>query len=233
MSLMYTCHERSVLRGVAVAVALLLCLAQTAQAQALRLEFNNGRVSLNVQNVPLRGVLAEWARLGGTTIVNGDAVIGPPITLTLEDVPERQVLDILLRNVSGYMLASRQTVAPGLASFDRIMILPTSSAPPPVTAAPGFQGPRGGGLAPPRAVQVPVEAPDNDQEPNGPPNGEREVPVIPTPFNPPPGETPAPTPGTEPTTSNPFGVPFGTTTRPGVITPQPQQPNNARPAPEP
>ena len=45
-------------------------------------------------------------------------------------------------------------------------------------------------------------------------------------------EQPAPRPATPPSPSNPFGVPFGSTTRPGVVTPVPQQeqqPNRQQP----
>ena len=44
--------------------------------------------------MPLRQILEEWARLGQTTIVNGDKLTGPPMTLQLVDRPEREVLDI-------------------------------------------------------------------------------------------------------------------------------------------
>ena len=77
----------------------------------------------------MRAILQEWARLGGATIVNGDRVTGPPVTLELTGVPERQALDIVLRSVAGYIVAPRPVGSQGVSAFDRIMILPTSVAP--------------------------------------------------------------------------------------------------------
>lgn len=118
------------------AAFLLVALAAPAQ-QLVQLQFQNGLVTLRAQNAPVRTILAEWARLGGATIVNGDRVAGPPVTLELTGVPERQALDIVLRSVAGYMLAPRRAGATGASAFDRIMILPTSVAPrnPPPPAA--------------------------------------------------------------------------------------------------
>jgi hypothetical protein len=81
----------------------------------------------------------------------------------------------------------------------------------------------------------PVDAPEPAEESPAearPNTGVREVPVIPRPFDGvPQGEAPAAPPATP---GNPFGMPFGTTSRPGVITPVPQQPGpNARPNQEP
>ena len=42
-------------------------------------------------------------------IVNGERVAGPAVTLELQDVSERQALDVLLRGVSGYIVAPRET----------------------------------------------------------------------------------------------------------------------------
>lgn len=116
-----------------VAVAL---LPARADAQNLKLQIQDGRVTLEAQNVPVRQILAEWARVGGAKIVNGEKVAGAPLTLQLQAMPERQALDIILRGVSGYMLAARQ-VGTGVSAFDRIMILPTSSAPRNAGPAPG------------------------------------------------------------------------------------------------
>ena len=210
---------------IAATAVLLLCTAHAAGAQSLKLEFNNGRVTLAAQNMPLRAILSEWARLGGATIVNADGVAGPPVTLEVADLPERQALDILLRGVSGYMLGTRPVGSTGLSTFNRILILPTSNAP--RAAAQPVNRPMGqpGGFQRPVQDAVePAEPSPPDDGPDGP--GPRDVPVIPRPFDQPeepPADTTAP--------GNPFGVPFGTTSRPGVITPVPQNaPNqNARP----
>src|SRR5688572_24816833 len=142
----------------ALICAVLLAGAWPAQAQqSVNLQFSNGRVSLRAQNAPVRAILAEWARLGGATIINGDRVPGAPVTLELTNVPESQALDIVLRSVAGYMLGPRRAGTSGASAYDRIMILPTSVAPrnpaptPPPTAAarPGLPRPIAPRLQPP------------------------------------------------------------------------------------
>ena len=78
-----------------------------AAAGDLKLTLANGRATLIAQDVPLRQILAEWARIGKTNIVNGDKLTGPPVTLQLVDRPEREVLEVLLRSASGYIAAQR------------------------------------------------------------------------------------------------------------------------------
>ena len=109
-------------------VVVLLGCAVSASAQAVSLQFNNGRVTLNAQNAPVRTILTEWSRLGGTRIVNGDRVGGAPVTLELTDVPEREALNVLLRSVSGYVVTQREGTT-GASSLGGVVILATSSAP--------------------------------------------------------------------------------------------------------
>jgi len=60
-------------------------VAVLAAAQApLQLQISNGRVTLHAQNVPVRTILAEWSKVGGTRIMNGDGVAGAPLTLDLQ-----------------------------------------------------------------------------------------------------------------------------------------------------
>src|SRR5687767_6082589 len=113
----------------AVFAAAVLFLAASAEAQQMKLQIQDGRVTLEAHNVPVRQILAEWARVGGAKVVNGEKVVGGPVTLQLQNVPERQALDTVLRGVSGYMLAARPEGVTGVSAFDRIMILPTSAAP--------------------------------------------------------------------------------------------------------
>jgi hypothetical protein len=258
------------------AIVAFVVLPSRADAQNLKLEIHEGRVNLQAQNVPVRQILAEWARLGGTKIVNGEKVAGAPLTLQIDNMPERQALDIILRGVSGYMLAARQEGA-GVSAFDRIMILPTSSAPRNAGPAPG-----GNSLGNPRVNRpmptpaMPVEAEpveeivdvvedgDNDEpepepeeeiaadeaasegagEPTSMPaqpqtNRFQRRTVFPNPMGAqmqpfmPQGAVPV-VPGQEqpedqeaaegqqPTAGNPFGVPAGATTVPGVVSPVPQ-----------
>jgi hypothetical protein len=118
------------------AVAFVVLSALSAQAQQLSLQLNAGRVTLDAVNVPARQILAEWARIGGTKVVGAEKITGAPLTLKLVDMPERQALDIILRNVAGFMAAPRLASAvPGASAYDRILIMATSSVVPPQPAA--------------------------------------------------------------------------------------------------
>ena len=201
-----------------VSLALVLAFAVSAPAQQLTLQISGGRVNLDATSVPAGQILAEWARIGGTTIVNGDKVIGPPITLKLVDVPEQRALDLILRNAAGFMAAPRQaSAAPGASNFDRIFILATSSgaaaaskaaanAPPGVAGANNAQrrpAPRPPTLATPPADDTPGD--DPEPEPDQADTGVRPVFTFPAP----PGSA---TPGG----SNPVFVPMNNTGQPGV-----------------
>lgn len=189
-------------------VLAVLVIPAPASAQ-LTLTMDGGMVTLNAKDVPLSTIMAEWAKVGKTNIVNGDKIFAP-VTLQLENVPEKKALDILLRNAAGYMLAERAAPVAGASAFDRIMILPTSRPP---ANAPPLQPTMPQPFAPPRPMPVPVPVQD-DQEP-----GQQNVPQQnPGMQQPPPGMQPQP------------GVPQGqpqaplTAPRPGMLTPPPQQP---------
>lgn len=227
-----------------------VCAAPASAQQSITLEFKDGRVSLNAQNAPLRAILGEWARLGGSIIVNGDRVAGAPVTLELVAVPERQALDTLLRSVAAYMLAPRRAGSVGASTFDRILILPTSAAPrnpPPVAAAgpgqlPGAPRPL---LPRPQVLVNPAEPADASDDaaasadlapqprlvrPPQPLAGNGNV--VPVPVSEPDEATePVIIGGTAPTAGNPFGIPAGSSARPGVIAPAPQpaNPNQRQP----
>ncbi len=134
--------------------------------------------------------------------------------------------------------------------FDRIHILPTSVVP--RAASPGAPQPSGLSARPPvrqpQVVRQPpfvpaAPAPDDqtDDSANEDP-GETTVPLprrgrvvrpgIQGPLGPEPqvttadeedDEEAATTPVATPTPGNPFGVPFGSSSKPGVVTPPPQQ----------
>jgi hypothetical protein len=86
-------------------------------------------VWLRASEAPIREILREWARLGDATIVNGDKITGPPVTLELAGVAERQALEVILREVPGYILAPRSADSVGSSIFDRIVIMPTTTRP--------------------------------------------------------------------------------------------------------
>jgi len=223
---------------IACAAILLGCAAST-NAQAVSLKFNNGRVSLNAQEASVRTILAEWARVGGTRMVNHERIPGAPVTLELTDVPERQALDILLRTAAGYVVTARDGAGGGASMLSGVVILATTSAPrnqtpitfsnatalPPSQAT--FDDPRDDqnqGNSGTRAVTVtPFPAT------NGPSAGPAVVRVGPgaTTFGAPSDTAPTTsTPGQQRPTTSPQVLPG--TTRPGEITPPPppsQTPN--------
>ena len=185
--------------------AFVLLLAPHVHGQQMKLEIRNGRVSLDAQNVPVRQILAEWARVGGAKVVNGEKVAGAPVTLQFNEVPERQALDIILRSVSGYMLAARQPGSVGASAFDRILILPTSAGPrnnapaaaaanpfnqPGMIGQPGMVGAQPGMMGRPmpgvQQVVPPVQVEDGVTEPNVPEeeaDDDLPPPVFPKPGN--------------------------------------------------
>jgi|CXWL01.1.fsa_nt_gi hypothetical protein len=214
-----------------------------AAQEPLALEIRDGQVTIKAQNVPLRTILTEWARIGGTSVVGAERVSAAPVTIELTEVPERQALDVLLRNVSGYLLALRPTGAQGVSAYNRILIMPPSAAPRalPQPAA---------GIAP-RLPQTNVDTDDDDDPPEpvfegpaGPPRPAGPALRLPnvtgqnvaTPARLPVPDTAAPVPpqpaGVVVTPGNPFGVPAGSSTRPGTITPTPQQQPGQRQPPE-
>ena len=181
-----------------------LALAVTPAFADVRVSMQNGQVSIAAKNATVAQILAEWARVGQTRIINGERLTGAPLTLELSNVSEREALEILLRNASGYVLAPRAGDAGAVSMYDRILIVPTSSAPrapaPTAITTPAFQ---------------PVRPISTDQE-DAPAN------VVPRFAAPMPGEInqpaqtqpAAPPPSAKPTA--PIGV-----ARPGMMVPTP------------
>jgi hypothetical protein len=104
-----------------------LVTGSTALAQ-VQLNIRDGRVTLAAKDATVRQILAEWARVGQTRVINAERMTGGPITVELTDVPEEQALDLLLRNVSGYVAAPRPTAVGTLSRYDRILVMPTAAA---------------------------------------------------------------------------------------------------------
>ena len=238
------------LRASAAGLAVWLTAGSSAYAD-VKVAIHDGRVTIVANDASLRQILAEWARVGQAKIVNIERVSGAPMTLLLTNVPEEEALDVLLRSVSGYLLAPRAVPAANLSRFDRILVMPASAAPR-VTAAPaapaGFQVPSFAQGAP--AAVVPAEAENTDDQRPTPP-----TPTLPPPRGPvfstfpapqivnpnqalPPPQVTAPPPdpsvpqpaGTFPAGSQP-SAPFGGTSRPGMVVPPPPQPGQQPIAP--
>ena len=199
-------------------------MASTTLAGELTVTMSDGRVTVIAQDVPVSQILAEWARVGDTKMVNAEKVTGGPITLQLVDVPEKEALDILLRSAAGYVTAPRPVGNAGASLYDRVIILATSKAPvsAPVSAPPTpFNRANRAVLAPPVPIRQPPPEDDDVDPAQQPPN---EHPGVQAPGMPFPGPAPAVPQGqVPPPNQGPLTSP-----RPGPL-PQPPQPNPANP----
>src|SRR5580765_7468597 len=129
-------QKTNTLKPLAICAAACLLAASTASAD-VHLTMQNGRVSIVAKDATLRQILTEWARVGQTKIVNVERIPGGPMSIELNNVPESQALDVLLRTMSGYIAATREVDVATLSRFDRIIVLPTlAGARPPTSAAP-------------------------------------------------------------------------------------------------
>jgi hypothetical protein len=227
----------------------LVLAASPVFAASLQISFRDGRVSIDAQDVTVRQILTEWARIGKTRVVNVERLTGGPITLKLENLPEKQALEIILRAVPGYMALPRETIVADASAYDRILVMPTTTA---VAAArpqpaPGFPGVQPGAnvtqLRPPPIPPAPL-TPGMLPEPSDPADQDDDPAIaaaaaaglVPVPAPPPiqsaisaplvmPGGAqppPAPAqPGSAASPSNPFGT---TATSAPTFTPPPAPP---------
>jgi hypothetical protein len=235
--------------------------ASTATAGELTVKIANGRATIIAKDVPVRQILAEWAKVGDTKIMHGEKVPGGPVTLELIDVPEKDALDVLLRTAAGYIAAPRPANLAGASQYDRVIVLATSRPPAATTSVtpPAFGNRANFNMPPP--PQLPPDDDDGDpgdQGPNAPPvmgpNGP--LPAYPGAPN---GPTVGPNgqvigpggvingpngpvmigPNGQPVNIGPNGMPVNvqptTTSRPGQLPqqPQPQVPNTYGTQPRP
>src|SRR5690242_13730703 len=105
-----------------------LLAGATAFAE-VQVTIRDGLVTVVAKDATVRQIINEWARVGQAKVVNADRIPGGPTTLELTNVPEAQALDTLLRSAAGYLAAPRAETVSHLSRFDRIVIMPTSSAP--------------------------------------------------------------------------------------------------------
>jgi len=240
------------MRRVVLGILLAALCPVLAQAGELSLTIRDGRVSLVARDVTVRQILAEWARVGQTRIVNLERVPGGPVTLEFRDLPESQALSVILRSLAGFMAAPRAEPEATLSRYDRIIVMPTLATPAPVSASagparqPGMVQPNPGvrpmpGLDPARmrggrfeTVTDPEEAETSDDEPETvadeirqqqlgrPPLGMRPGPPAFRRENPPADATP------EPATTPGMITPAGGLTRPGVVPTPPKPPGDPK-----
>lgn len=156
------------MRKLLLGIVVLAYSASPCRAAGLQLSIENGRVSIDAQDVTIRQILNEWARVGKTRIVNAERLTGAPITLKFEGLPEKQALDIILRAVPGYIAAPRAAFVANTSVYDTILLMPTTTAvaalrsPAPAPGRP--QGPAGNitqlRQAPPYSPGAPAGFPD-------------------------------------------------------------------------
>jgi hypothetical protein len=217
------------LRPIVLATVVLAALPWMAVGQTVKVEFQMGKVTLVAKDAPLRAILNEWSRVGGTKLINPERVTGGPLTLELTAMPERQALDILLRDVGGFMVGPRNSLVPGVSAYDRLLIVSGAGGRAVQTPAPppAFTPVQPVRRAGPVELPQPVEPPDepDDIDPNAPTSiGPRLRPGASEPVDP---AAPA-----APPRGNPFGALPGTA-RPGVAPPQAAPPAQGRPQNEP
>jgi hypothetical protein len=169
----------------------------------------NGLVSLAASEVSLREILAEWTRKGGTQFKGAETVPGSALTVQYEHRPEIEVMNSLLRNAAGVVIAPRDLVSStGASNIGIVFVLatsnPTSSGgySAPVYSAPASQYSTQGSpdseippIAPGRSGEPPQPAaPPPSSRPAGSPVAVQVVPVAPVPTAGAPTPTPTPAP---------------------------------------
>jgi hypothetical protein len=131
-------------------LALFLLTSSASHAWAgLTLSMHDGLVSIDAQDVTVRQILTEWARIGKTRIINVERIGGGPVTVKFDNVPEKQALDIVLRSIPGYIALPRAEPAANASLYDRILIMATTTvvaarAPQSAPRFPGMPGLQGG-----------------------------------------------------------------------------------------
>jgi len=236
----------------------IVAIVSTAlHADTVQLSLRDGRLSLVATNATPAQIFAAWSRAGGVLIVNAEQMPSVPVSIRLDNVPEEQALDTLLRPVSGYLAVRRTDPAGSGSIFDRIVILATAQAArqsspaspagtfaaPPSPQQPGAQPasvaapqgiPQGPGVT--RLVGPdgqPVEddqagAPTPAYNPGDPPDTRQRGPRgAPVPVPVPVQPQQAPQPQQPNSTSAPAGAP-----RPGMVVPAPQTPQQQQQPPQ-
>jgi hypothetical protein len=168
------------MKTVALSVFVWLAVGSFAFAD-VRLSFRDGRVSIVAKDATVGQILSEWAKIGQTKIVNVERIPRAPLTIELENMSEERALDVVLREVSGYIAAPRAIDVPNASRFDRIIVVPTSivrpaSAAPPaanISAPSAYQTPA---YPPPRSAFVPPPPADDAANPPADDNANDEPP---------------------------------------------------------
>lgn len=225
-------------------LSVLVLVARPAAAEVHVTIDPGGRVTVSAKNATVGQILAEWARVGQTKIVNPERAGGGVLTIELTNVPEVDAIETILRSAGGYVLAPRRAQIANASLYDRILILPQSS---PVSAArpaaATLPQPRPGAPTPPRPfappvpgqVAVPQPAQDDNDDPTDRPATAATPAVRPPVFNTFPQAAPQRTdPPAPPAPATTVTMPVGVAV-PGMMVPTPQpagQPGTAAQPPQ-
>jgi hypothetical protein len=190
----------------------------------VRVSFSDGRVTIIATNATVPEILAEWARVGGSTFVDAEKIPARErLTLHIEDRREIDALEVILRSVAGYMVAPTASTPDSESSIARVFILPTST-PAPYTPPP-----------PQPEASVSAEAPFSSM--GGPPQPDDDGPVRIATSAAPAATAPSPglgqsSPLTDPGSTQTLPGGAVTSSRPGVVI-DAGQPRSRRPVAQP
>jgi len=210
------------------AFSIVALMARPAAAEVRVTIDPGGRVTVSAVNATVGQILAEWARVGQTKIVNPERAGGGVLTIELTNVPEVEAIEIILRSAGGYVLAPRRAEMANASLYDRILILPQSSPasaarPAAATLPQPRQGvpPRPFVPPPPGQIAGPQPAQDDNDDPDR-PAGTAIPAVRPPVFNTFPQAAPQRTdPPAPPAPTSNVTMPVGVAV-PGMVVPTPQ-----------
>ena len=118
--------------GLLIAATAALAGAAAPASAELELSFDAGRVTVVASDVPLAAILAAWKQVGHTRFVAADSLPARPVSVHMENVPEREALRVLLRAAGGYIAAPREAAPaagqPGRSAFAQVLIMPPGRA---------------------------------------------------------------------------------------------------------
>jgi hypothetical protein len=114
---------RKWITGCGLALALVVVHPGNGFAQDLRLTIDAGRVTLAARNVSVRQIMAEWERVGQTSIPNRERIPDAIVTLSLTDVAESSALSTILRTGYGYLAVARPAPAANTSGYRAILLM--------------------------------------------------------------------------------------------------------------
>src|SRR5262249_29103917 len=138
-----TPSARTVARVLLLAMLLGMITVSAFGGPRVRLAISDGRVWLETDGATAAEILAEWARVGQTSIANGESVNSERLTLQLDGVLEGDALGIVLRSAGGFVAVDREAGTPiansSLSRYARVVVVPVNAGPTPAaTVAPAF-----------------------------------------------------------------------------------------------